>query len=76
MTVCRLTEYRSPIPEERGLLVLIGPAWLCAMAYEWTLRQNPVPKAIAIAGLSDSAATIAHTFDNKLFPFGEKVKID
>jgi hypothetical protein len=76
MTVCRLTEYPFRIPDERGLLVLIGPAWMCAMAYEWTLRTNPVPKAIAIGGLSDSAATIAHTFDNKLFPFREKVKID
>lgn len=76
MTVCRLTEYPFRIPEERGLLVLIGPAWLCAMAFEWLLRTNPVPKAIAIAGLSDSSATIAHTYDNILYRFGSKVKID
>lgn len=76
MTVCRLNEYPYQLPEERGLLVLVGPAWICAMAFEWLLRTNPVPKAIAIAGLSDSAATVAHTFDNQLFPFGSKVKID
>ena len=76
MTICKITEYPFEIPEEPGLLVLIGPAWLCAMAFEWQLRTNPVPKAIAIAGLSDSAATIANSIDNKLFPFGSKVKID
>lgn len=76
MTVCVLTEYPFRLPEERGLLVLVGHAWLCAHAYEWLLRTNPVPKAIAIASLEDSMATIAHTFDNKLFPFGGKVKID
>ena len=76
MTVCRLTEYPFRLPDERGLLVIVGPGWLTAQAYEWALKTNPVPKAIAIAGLSESAATIAHTFDNKLFPFGEKVKID
>lgn len=76
MTICKITEYPFRIPEERGLLVLIGPAWLCAMAFEWLLRTNPVPKAIAIAGLSESAATIAHTFDDKLYPFGSKVEID
>jgi len=76
MTICRLTKYPFQLPEERGLLVLVGPAWLCAMAFQSSLRTNPVPSAVAVAGLSESAATIAHTFDHKRFPFGEKVKID
>ncbi len=76
MTVLRITEYPFRLPDEPGLLVIVGPGWLTAQAYYWALRWNPLPKAIAIAGLSESAATIAHTFDNELYRFGSKVKID
>jgi hypothetical protein len=76
MTVCRLTEYPFRLPDERGLLVIVGPGWLTAQAYEWALRTNPLPTAIAICGLGENAAIIAHTFNNNLFPFGSEVKID
>lgn len=76
MTICKITEYPFRIPEERGLLVLIGPAWLCAHALQWLLRTNPVPQAIAICGLSETMATIVHSYDNELYRFGSKVKID
>lgn len=75
MTICRLTGYPYHVPEERGLLVLIGPAWLCAKAFAAELEWNPIPMAIAIASQTDSVATIVHTFDNKRFPFGGEVEI-
>jgi hypothetical protein len=60
MKIFRIDEYppkNIPI-DQSDLLVIQGPAWLCAIAFKWATHGWPVPAATAIQPDGESVATV------------------